>query len=151
MASLSVNFVGRKRNIKALLEKSFFSCLRNTSGSLIKSVAVKMPDMLEALRQVDDSLEEAWGNLVKDYFSSHALQVNYSNLRTSTPSQSLILCPRFSHPPCKPACPAGFCLADNTIQWRPFLLLKNVFSSGNLEFTALLLSFCWQTNIFVKR
>ena len=59
-------------------------------------------------------------NLVKDYFSSHALQVNYSNLRTSsiisTPSQSLILCPRFSHPPCKPACPAGFCLADNTIQ-----------------------------------
>ena len=59
MASLSVNFVGRKRNIKALLEKSFFSCLRNTSGSLIKSVAVKMPDMLEALRQVDNSLEEA--------------------------------------------------------------------------------------------
>ena len=115
------NLLEEKRNIEALLEKYFSNFWRNTSGSEIKSVAVKMSDMLEALKHVGDSLEEAWGNLVQEHFSNPVLQVNYSNLITSasTPSQSLLSCPRSSP---SPACPAGFCLADNTIQWRPLLL-----------------------------
>ena len=85
-----------------------------------------MSDMLEALKQVGNNLEEAWANLVQEHFSNPVLQVNYSNLITSasTPSQSLLSCPRSSP---SPACPAGFCLADNTIQWRPLLSLQKRF------------------------
>ena len=123
------NLLEEKRNIEALLKKYFSNFWRNTSGSEIKSVAVKMSDMVEALKQVGNNLEEAWANLVQEHFSNPVLQVNYSNLITSasTPSQSLLLCQRSSS---SPACPAGFCLADNTIQWRPLLSLQKRFSSG---------------------
>ena len=120
------NLLEEIRNIEALLEKYFSNFWRNTSGSEIKSVAVKMSDMVEALKQVGNNLEEAWANLVQEHFSNPVLQVNYSNLITSasTPSQSLLSCPRSSP---SPACPAGFCLADNTIQWRPLLSLQKRF------------------------
>ena len=88
--------------------ESTFSCLRNPSGSEIKSVPVQMSDRLEQckevavektrkvvefletnmgmvddnLGQVGNNLEEAWGNLVEEYFSGHnvpALQVNCPN------------------------------------------------------------------------
>ena len=88
--------------------KSSFSCLRNPSGSEIRSVAVQMSDRLEQckevvevmtrkvmkfletnmgmvednLGQVGNNLEEAWGNLVEEYFSGDnvpALQVNCPN------------------------------------------------------------------------
>ena len=86
------NLLEEKRNIEALLKKYFSNFWRNTSGSEIKSVAVKMSDMLEALKQVGNNLEEAWANLVQEHFSNPVLQVNYSNLITSasTPSQSLL-------------------------------------------------------------
>ena len=45
------------------MEKYFSNFWRNTSGSEIKSVAVKMSDMLEALKQVGNNLEEALGLL----------------------------------------------------------------------------------------
>ena len=77
------NFLEDKRNIEALLGKYFSNFWRNTSGSEIKSVAVKMSDMLEALKQVGNNLEEAWANLVQEHFSNPVLQVNYSNLITS--------------------------------------------------------------------
>ena len=84
------NLLEEKRNIEALLEKYFSNFWRNTSGSEIKSVSVKMSDMLEALKQVGNNLEEAWGNLVREHFSNPVLQVNYSNLIKSAtkPSQS---------------------------------------------------------------
>ena len=95
-------------NIGALLGKSIFSCLRNPTGSEIRSVAVQMSDRLEQckevvevmtrkvmkfletnmgmvddnLGQVGNNLEEAWGNLVEEYFSGDnvpALQVNCPN------------------------------------------------------------------------
>ena len=45
------------------MEKYFSNFWRNTSGSEIKSIAVKMSDMLEALKQVGNNLEEALGIL----------------------------------------------------------------------------------------
>lgn len=82
-------------NIGALLGKSIFSCLRNPTGSEIRSVAVQMSNRLEQCKevvevmtrkvveflntnmgmvednsgQVGNNLEEAWGNLVEEYFS----------------------------------------------------------------------------------
>ena len=87
------------------------SCLRNPSGSEIRSVAVWMSERLEQckevvevmtrkvvefletnmgmvednLGQVGNNLEEAWGNLVEEYFSGDnvpALQVNCPNPKT---------------------------------------------------------------------
>lgn len=91
--------------------KSILSCLRNPSGSEIRSVAVWMSERLEQckevvevmtrkvvefletnmgmvednLGQVGNNLEEAWGNLVEEYFSGDnvpALQVNCPNPKT---------------------------------------------------------------------
>ena len=86
-----------RRNIGAVLEKSFCNCLRNPSGSDIRPVAVEMSDMLEQCKEVveemtrkvaefleanmgmvGNNLEEGWGNLVEEYFSGDdvaALQV----------------------------------------------------------------------------
>ena len=58
---------------------------------------------------------------MKDYFSNPALQVNYSNLRTSTPSQSLILCPKVL-PILLVNQPALLASASQT---TPFALVKN--------------------------
>ena len=84
------------------------SCLKYPSGAEIRSVAVKMTDMLEQckevveemirkvvefletnmgmvgenLEQVGDNLEEAWGNLVEEFFNGDdtaALQVIFPN------------------------------------------------------------------------
>ena len=80
--------------LKLFWRNTFLIFLRNTSSSwsAIKSVAGEMWDMLEALRQVGDNQEEAWGKLVKEHFGNPALQVNFPNLITSssTASPSLI-------------------------------------------------------------
>ena len=93
------------------LAQTILSCLRNPSGSEIRSVAVWMSERLEQckevvevmtrkvvefletnmgmvednLGQVGNNLEEAWGNLVEEYFSGDnvpALQVNCPNPKT---------------------------------------------------------------------
>ena len=108
------------------MKKYFSNFWRNTSGSEIKSVAVKMSDMLEALKQVGNNLEEAWGSLVQEHFSNPVLQVNYSNLITHHPN---LYC-RVQGPP-HPQ-PALLASASQTTPFNEGLCsrYKNVFSSG---------------------
>ena len=120
----------KRRNIGAFLKKSFCNCLRNPSGSEIRPVAVEMSDMLDQFKEVAEEmsrkviefleekmgmvgnyleevgihLEEAWGNLVEEYFSGDdvaALQVivlskhlKHHPIQSLTLFQSLTLCPR---------------------------------------------------------
>ena len=144
------NFLEDKRNIEALLGKYFSNFWRNTSGSEIKSVAVKMSDMLEALKQVGDNLEEAWGNSVKEHFSK-PLQVNHSNLITSANTIPIFTIVSKVLP--ISSLPCWLLPRRQHHSMKAFALVTNKFSpQGPLfrEFTTLSLLFCCQTNIFVE-
>ena len=113
------------------MKKYFSNFWRNTSGSEIKSVAVKMSDMVEALKQVGNNLEEAWANLVQEHFSNPVLQVNYSNPITSALTPRNLYCCVKGPPHPQPALLAS---ASQTTPFNEGLCsrYKNVFSSGSL-------------------
>ena len=141
------NLLEEKRNIEALSEKYFSNFWRNTSGSEIKSVAVKMSDMLEALKQVGDNLEEAWGNSVKEHFSK-PLQVNYSNLITSANTIPIFTIVSKVLP--ISSLPCWLLPRRQHHSMKAFALVTKMFSpQGPLsrEFTTLSSLFCCQTDI----
>ena len=95
------------------------NCLRNPSGLEIRSVAVKMSDMLE---QHGGGVLQWWrcrrpsGNCIF-MFSSQIPSI--SNL-VSTPPQSLTLCPRWPSAPssCSLACPTGSTTASQATPYN---------------------------------